>query len=104
MKTGTGKFANEENLCRGKFCVIILALGSVTVNAPCTYAAANSIQAMGRYGEVVPRWIWCIAMTIVEIALSVAGRNVLYQVFENFLPIMAYGFCSWYVGLSLIFH
>ena len=77
----------------GGFCVVILALGSVTNNAPCSYAAANSIQAIGRYAKAIPRWMWCVAITVVELALSVAGRNVLFKIFENFLPIMAYWVC-----------
>ncbi|KAL8644050.1 MAG: hypothetical protein Q9226_007961, partial [Calogaya cf. arnoldii] len=40
----------------GSFCLIILALTSVTNNAPCTYSGALTIQVLGRYAEAVPRW------------------------------------------------
>lgn len=91
----------------GRFCVVVLALGSVTNNAPCTYAAALTIQVLGRYAKAVPRWLWCVGITFVELALSVAGRNHLFAVFENFLPIMSYWVCPWItIALEehLLFH
>ena len=91
----------------GGFCVVILALGQVTNNAPCSYAAANTIQVLGRYAKAIPRWFWCLAIMVVELALSVAGRNHLFRIFENFLPIMAYWVCPWLtivVEEHLLFH
>ena len=79
----------------GGFCVVILALGSVTNNAPCSYAAALTLQMLGRYAKAIPRWMWCIAITIVELVCSVAGRNHLYPIFQNFLPITSYWVCPW---------
>ena len=79
----------------GSFCVVILALGSVTNNAPCTYAAALTIQALGRYAKATPRWFWCVVITVIELVCSVAGRNHLFSIFENFLPIMSYWICPW---------
>lgn len=74
----------------GALCAVIIALGSITNNAPCTYAAALTFQVLGWYAKVVPRWIWCIVITIIELVCSVAGHNNLFWVFENFLPIMSY--------------
>lgn len=54
----------------GGFCVVILALGSITQNAPCSYSAALTIQALGRYAKKIPRWSWCILITIVEVSLD----------------------------------
>ncbi|KAH8812469.1 permease for cytosine/purines, uracil, thiamine, allantoin-domain-containing protein [Xylogone sp. PMI_703] len=91
----------------GGFCVVILALGSITNNAPCSYSTALTIQALGRYPRKVPRWFWCVLITVVELVLSVAGRNKLYTVFENFLPMMAYWVCPWLIIVleeHLIFH
>ena len=106
----------------GGFCVVILALGrsvmfticlfshafwdvdvndkadcprSVTNNAPCSYAAALTLQILGRYAKAIPRWMWCIAITIVELVCSVAGRNHLYPIFQNFLPITSYWVVPW---------
>ncbi|TGO92055.1 hypothetical protein BPOR_0011g00050 [Botrytis porri] len=91
----------------GGFCVVILALGSITNNAPCSYSAALTIQVLGRWANKIPRWFWCVLITAVELVLSVCGRNKLYTVFENFLPMMAYWICPW-ITISLeeyfIFH
>ena len=46
-------------------------------------------------------------ITTIELACSVGGRNSLYRILENFLPIMSYWVCPWFViGLEehLIFH
>ncbi|KAL9597049.1 MAG: hypothetical protein Q9179_004406 [Wetmoreana sp. 5 TL-2023] len=91
----------------GGLCLVILAFGSVTGNAPCTYAAALTFQALGRYAKAIPRWMWCIVITIVELVCSVAGRNHLFAVFENFLPIMSYWVSPWLTILleeQLLFH
>lgn len=51
----------------GGFCVVILALGTITNNAPCGYSAALTIQVLGRYTKKVPRWFWCIIIMIAEV-------------------------------------
>lgn len=53
----------------GGFCVVILALGSITNNAPCSYSAALTIQVLGRWASRVPRWAWCLVITAVEVSL-----------------------------------
>lgn len=91
----------------GGFCVVILALGSIANNAPGTYAAALSCQVLGRYAKAIPRWIWCLVFTIIELVLSVAGRDHLFKIFENFLPLMSYWLCPWLtIALEehLLFH
>ena len=91
----------------GGFCVVILALGSITNNAPCTYSAALSMQVLGRYAKAIPRWFWCVVITVVELVCSVAGRNHLFSIFENFLPIMSYWVCPWLTVVleeHLLFH
>ncbi len=87
----------------GGFCVVILALGSITNNAPCTYAAALAAQVLGRYAKAIPRWVWCIIITLIELVCSVAGRNYLFNIFENFLPIMSYWVCPW-IAIALEEH
>ena len=91
----------------GGFCVVILALGSITNNAPSTYSSALSVQVLGRYGKMVPRWVWCIVITSIELVCSVAGRDHLLNFFEYFLPFMSYWICPWItIALEehLLFH
>ncbi|KAL8677797.1 MAG: hypothetical protein Q9186_005804 [Xanthomendoza sp. 1 TL-2023] len=91
----------------GSFCVVILSMGCVTNNAPGTYAGALAIQVLGRYPKAIPRWIWSVFITVVELICSVAGRDHLFAIFENFLPIMSYWIVPWVTILveeHLIFH
>ncbi|KAI4086607.1 MAG: hypothetical protein LQ344_007419 [Seirophora lacunosa] len=91
----------------GSFCVVILALGSIANNAPGTYSAALSLQVLGRYGKAVPRWLWCFLIMILEIICSVVGRNHVYDIFENMLPLIGVYVSPWLaivVTEHLLFH
>ncbi|KAL9097497.1 MAG: hypothetical protein Q9165_000393 [Trypethelium subeluteriae] len=91
----------------GGFCAVILALGAIQNNAPCIYVSALSIQTLGEYAKKVPRWTWSLFLTVIVLVCSVAGRNKLFNIFENFLPIMAYWVCSWLIVAleeHLLFH
>ena len=65
------------------------------------------MQTLGKYPKLVPRWVWSLFLMVIELACSVAGRNRLFIIFENFLPIMAYWVCP-YLAIVLeediIFH
>lgn len=87
----------------GSLCVAILALGCITNNAPCTYAAALTLQVLGRYPKAIPRWVWCVVITLIELVCSVAGRNSLFNIFENFLPITSYWVSPW-IAIALEEH
>ena len=94
MSSGALILAAYEGLGRfGGFCVVILAPGSVANNAPSAYSAANSFQALGRYTKAIPRWFWCVIIFVIELVCSVAGRNSLFAVFQNFMPVMSYWVC-----------
>ncbi|KAL8781795.1 MAG: hypothetical protein Q9203_000107 [Teloschistes exilis] len=76
----------------GGLCAVIIALGSVTNNAPFAYTAAITFQAPGRYAKAIPRWMWCIFVTITQL---------------NFLPIMSYWVAPWVTILveeHILFH
>ncbi|KAL9079815.1 MAG: hypothetical protein Q9157_001324 [Trypethelium eluteriae] len=91
----------------GSFCAVILALGAIQNNAPATYVAALSIQTLGTYARKVPRWAWSLFLMVIELVCSVAGRNSLFNIFEDFLPIMTYWVCPWLtiaVEEHLLFH
>ena len=91
----------------GGFCVVVLALGGIANMAPATYSAALSIQSLGRYFKAIPRWIWCLLLMLVELVCSVAGRNDLFHIFENFLPLMGYWISPWLTIVleeHLLFH
>lgn len=74
----------------GRFCSVIVALGLIANSTPGTYSSTMSCQVLGRYGQAVPRWVWGIALTLVELILGLAGRNNLYTILSNFLALMGY--------------
>lgn len=84
----------------GGFCAVLLALGGIANNAPATYAAGLSCQVLGRYPKAIPRWIWCLFLMVVELVCAVAGRDHLFNIFEDFLPLMSYWVCPW---LTIVF-
>ena len=91
----------------GSLCGVIMFVGAIQNVAPSTYVAALSIQTLGRYAKIVPRWTWCIFIMVIQLVCSVAGRNSLFTIFNNFLPIMAYWVCPWFVIVveeHIIFH
>ena len=91
----------------GGFCTVLLALGGIANNAPATYAAGLSCQVLGRHFKAIPRWIWCLFLMVVELVCAVAGRDHLFNIFEDFLPLMSYWVCPWLtivVEEHLIFH
>jgi purine-cytosine permease-like protein len=79
----------------GKFCAVVVALGVTANNIPGTYSAALSFQILGRYGLAMPRTIWTTVSFIIYTACALGGRNSLFVVFENFLPLMGYWIVIW---------
>ena len=45
---------------------------------------------MGRYGKMVPRYIWVCVVSLVYFVCAIAGRNNLLEIFQNFLALMGY--------------
>ncbi|KAI4148666.1 MAG: hypothetical protein LQ341_001509 [Variospora aurantia] len=74
----------------GKFCGVIVALGVISNNIPGTYAAALGCQVLGRYGKMVPRYLWVCVVVLVYFICAAAGRDHLYAIFQNFLALMGY--------------
>ena len=74
----------------GKFCGVVVALGVISNNVPGTYAAALGCQVLGRYGKAIPRYVWVCLVVLVYLVCAVAGRNNLFDIFQNFLALMGY--------------
>lgn len=74
----------------GKFCGVIVALGVIANNIPGTYSAALGCQVLGRYGKVIPRYVWVCVIVAIYFICAIAGRNNLFDIFENFLALMGY--------------
>lgn len=74
----------------GKFCGVVIALGVIANNVPSTYSAALGCQVLGRYGKMVPRYLWVCVVSLVYFVCAIAGRDHLFVVFQNFLALMGY--------------
>lgn len=74
----------------GKFCGVIVALGLINNNVPGTYASALGFQVLGRYGKMVPRYLWVCVIVLIYFVCAVAGRNNLFDILSNFVALMGY--------------
>ena len=62
-----------------------------------TYSASISVQILGRRFLSVPRSIWTVVGVIIYTVCAIAGRNNLYSIFQNFLPLVGYWSAIWVV-------
>jgi purine-cytosine permease-like protein len=74
----------------GKFCGSIVALGLIANNVPSTYSAALGFQMLGRYPNMVPRYLWTCVVVGIYFICGMVGRNSLFLIFQNFLALMGY--------------
>ena len=69
----------------GKFCSVLLALSIIANNCPNLYSVALTAQVLGRWAQMVPRFIWTIVATGAYIAIAIAGYFDFEEVLENFV-------------------
>lgn len=74
----------------GRFCSVVVSLGVIANSIPSTYSAALGVQVLGRYFKAVPRYVWSTVLILIEFVLAVAGRNILFTIFQNFCALMGY--------------
>ncbi|KAF5011052.1 hypothetical protein FDECE_2791 [Fusarium decemcellulare] len=74
----------------GRFCSVIVALGVIANSTPSIYSASLGCQVLGRYGKVVPRWVWSSILSLIALVLAMAGRENLLVIFQNFVALMGY--------------
>ena len=69
----------------GKFCLVVLALSIIANNCPNIYSLTFSLQVMGRWTQMVPRFIWTFVGTLVYCAIAIPGYGNFVSVLENFM-------------------
>ena len=74
----------------GKFCGVIVALGLINNNVPGTYAGALGFQVLGRYGKMVPRYLWVCVVVLIYFVCALAGRDNLFDILQYFVALMGY--------------
>ncbi|PLB43812.1 putative purine-cytosine permease [Aspergillus steynii IBT 23096] len=80
----------------GKFCAVINVVTVVSNNAPGSYSMAMNFQMLGNMWRKIPRPIFTILTTITYAACAIGGRNSLYEIFKNFLPLIGYWVIIWF--------
>ncbi|KAB8229335.1 uncharacterized protein BDW43DRAFT_303253 [Aspergillus alliaceus] len=79
----------------GRFCAVILLLGTVSNNIPCTYSAGLNLQMLGRYGPRIPRPLLTTLEVVIYTVCAIAAHRYLREIMENFLPLMSYWIVAW---------
>jgi purine-cytosine permease-like protein len=74
----------------GKFCAVIMALGTIANSSPGTYSAALGFQMLGSYPKRVPRWFWSCVMSVLILVVALAGRDHVFAIISNFVALMGY--------------
>ncbi|KAE8379402.1 hypothetical protein BDV26DRAFT_166297 [Aspergillus bertholletiae] len=79
----------------GRFCAVILLLGAISNNIPCTYSAGLNLQMLGRYGPRIPRPLLTTLEVVIYTVCAIVAREHLREILENFLPLMSYWIVVW---------
>lgn len=79
----------------GSFCAIVNMVGVVSNNAPGSYSMSMNFQMLGNFWQRIPRPVFTILTTVIYAGCAIGGRNSLYQIFGNFLPLIGYWVIIW---------
>lgn len=79
----------------GDFCAVIIALGLIANNIPGTYSSAMSWQLLGSWFAKLPRLYWTVFGVILYTVCACAGRDHLFDTFQNFLALLGYFVTIW---------
>jgi len=79
----------------GSICSVVVALGLIANMVAPAYSAGVDFQILGRWGEMVPRFVWNTFGVVVFAVCALAGRDDLAAVFTNFLALMGYWVAIW---------
>jgi purine-cytosine permease-like protein len=80
----------------GRFCAVVLLIGTVSNNIPCTYSAGLNLQMLGRYGPRIPRPLLTTVEVVIYTVCAIVAREYLREIMENFLPLMSYWIVAWF--------
>jgi NCS1 nucleoside transporter family len=69
----------------GRFCMIIMALSTIAINCANIYSVSLNIKVLGRWTEVVPRFIWAGVAAVVYAALAIIAFSNFATVLNNFM-------------------
>lgn len=81
----------------GSFCAVINVVAVIANNAPGSYSMSMNFQMLGNYWSKIPRPVFTILTTVIYAACAIGGRNSLYPIFKNFLPLIGYWIIIWFI-------
>jgi NCS1 nucleoside transporter family len=87
----------------GRFCLVILALGTISNNCPNVYSVSFGIQVLSRRSAHVPRLIWTLLGVCVAVAVGIPAYDNFAPWLETFLVTTAY-WLAIYEGIALTEH
>ncbi|VVT45930.1 uncharacterized protein SAPINGB_P000962 [Magnusiomyces paraingens] len=87
----------------GQFCVVLLALSTVSNNTPNLYSLGLTAQTFWEGLRKVPRAIWTLAGTGVSIAIAIPAYYVFDSVMHNFMNLIGY-WLAIYTAISISEH
>ncbi|PWY83085.1 putative purine-cytosine permease [Aspergillus sclerotioniger CBS 115572] len=80
----------------GKLCAFINVLTIVSNNAPSSYSTGLNFQMLGNVWLRVPRPVFTSISTLIYTACAIGGRNSLYEISKNFIPLIGYWVIIWF--------
>lgn len=85
----------------GQFCIVMLALSTVSNNIPNLYSFSLSIQTFWTVFARVPRVVWNVIGAAASLAISIPGYIFFEQVIHNFMNLTGYWLAIYTaIGLS----
>lgn len=87
----------------GEFCIVVLALSTISNNCPNIYSVSLTLQVLARRTQRVPRFVWTLLSTCAYLAIAIPG----YDHFSTWLDSFLLAFSYWlaiYEAVSLIEH
>ena len=56
-----------------------------------------NFQMLGNYWQKIPRPVFTVLTTVIYAGCAIGGRNSLYSIFKNFLPLIGYWIIIWFM-------
>ncbi|KAF5100842.1 hypothetical protein D0Z00_001111 [Geotrichum galactomycetum] len=87
----------------GQFCVVLLALSTVSNNTPNLYSFGLSIQSLWDKFKLIPRIVWTVVAAGASLAISIPGYIYFEVIIDNFMNLIGY-WLAIYSAISLSEH
>ncbi|RDW87875.1 hypothetical protein BP5796_03569 [Coleophoma crateriformis] len=73
-----------------KCLLVLISLGGIGLNVLSIYSGALAMQQLAKPLQAVPRFVWSLVLFAFMLALSLGGRNHIYDFLSNMLSLLGY--------------